>query len=479
MNIFKNYFNGSLVFLALGWISHLSGDAQTATLSPVVAADGHLPFHIQLELETFTLPNGIHSGVEGVYDGKWLLLAGRTNGMHSFDPTNNFPAQKQNDTVYVVDPIGGKVFSRSLKDKSSGLTQQQIDLLSVTAPQGYQSNATLYMTGGYGINSSTGLFSTKDTLTAINIPGLMHWVVHPFKGETAAQYIRQISNPIFKVTGGYMAQIGKGPTLLVFGQDFEGEYTDDSDGKYTKEIRRFNIIDDGENLAVEVKESLPKAKDPNYRRRDLTVVPIVQRKEGRLVGELVAFSGVFTPSVGVWTVPVEINANGVPFMANPSLEKTFKQGMNNYICAAISLYSEKSDDMFTVLCGGITYGFFQDGMFQTSDQIPFTNQITTIRLNKNGNYKQFLMKEGFPEILSTKTNFGNQLLFGSGAVFLPASEMPLYKNEVISFDALGKDPVLIGYIFGGIQSTVPNTSTKADSGASPYIFRVILVPHKD
>gem|GEM_PF-4808643 len=35
-------------------------------------------------------------------------------------------------------------------------------------------------------------------------------------------------------------------------------------------------------------------------------------------------------------------------------------------------------------------------------------------------------------------------------------------------------PVLLGYISGGIQSTVANTSSIRDSAQSPYIFSVFL-----
>ena len=34
----------------------------------------------------------------------------------------------------------------------------------------------------------------------------------------------------------------------------------------------------------------------------------------------------------------------------------------------------------------------------------------------------------------------------------------------------------IGYIFGGIVSSVPNTSSRFDSTASPEIFSVIITP---
>lgn len=447
---------------------------QTATVSPIYPGD-ELPFKITIGDPSFVLPSGIQSYVFGVYKGKWLLLTGRINGLHGFDSgDDNFPPNQQNTNVYVIDPQKKKVYVKSLTDPSSGLSQQQVDLLSVTSAQGYQSKNTLYVTGGYGVDQATGLFSTKDALSAINIPGLIHWVTRPSKGETAAQHIRQIFNPIFQVTGGYMTKIGKNPTLLVFGQNFQGFYHSESNGIYTEQVRRFEILDDGYFLGVKIKKSSPTIPDPNYRRRDLNVVPIVKSAWRGVSEGLVAFSGVFTEAGGIWTVPVTISAKGVPFMEDPTLAQTFKQGMNNYASPTIGLYSKNSKNMYVVILGGISFGFFNNGTFQTDPEIPFINQVTTIRINNKGHFKQFLMDAEYPTIISTSSNAGNPLLFGAGAEFIPSDEIKSYRNGVLKLDNLGRKPIVIGYIVGGIQSTLPNTNTMSDSAASPYVFPVIL-----
>src|SRR4029077_20211154 len=136
----------------------------------------------------FLLPNGLHSYNLGIYKGKWLLINGRTNGMHGFDENNNnFPPQTQNTTLYVFDPERRIVTSRSLKNRHSGLNQDEIDSLSVTSAQSYQSGETLYITGGYGFKNSINDFTTFDILTAVNIPGLIRWVTHPTKRDTVAK----------------------------------------------------------------------------------------------------------------------------------------------------------------------------------------------------------------------------------------------------------------------------------------------------
>ena len=50
------------------------------------------------------------------------------------------------------------------------------------------------------------------------------------------------------------------------------------------------------------------------------------------------------------------------------------------------------------------------------------------------------------------------------------------KMACLKYDTLGTNAVVVGYIVGGIQSTLPNTNVESDSAASPYIFTVTLVP---
>lgn len=452
---------------------------QTPDVSPIYSGD-ELPFRLEIEQADFQLPVGIHSGVIASYQGKWLLLGGRTNGLHGFnDDNNNFPPQKQNTWVFVVDPKKKSIKKRSLHSVYSGLTRSQIDMLSVTSPQFYQEGETLYITGGYGVDSKTGQFSTKDVLTAINIPGLMRWVINPGQHclckEPAAKSIRQIRHPIFQVTGGYMSRMQDHSTLLVFGQNFEGVYTDGSNGAYTQQVRRFRIIDDGKKLAVQVEDPKPDQPDPNYRRRDLNVVPAIECRDGRSKPYLIALSGVFTLDGGAWTVPVTITASGRPSMQDPSHPSTFKQGMNNYACATVGLFSKERRDYYCLLLGGISYGYFNGASFETDPEMPFINQVTAICRNECGQFSQYLLEGQYPEIISNGYNPGNPLLFGAGAQFVAADDLAQYSNGVLKLDAI-KKPLVIGYVVGGIQSTLPNTNTMQDSGASPYIFKVVLTP---
>lgn len=444
---------------------------QTDDLSPVIT-DASVPFKVSIELTNFQVPGGIHSAATAQDGYNYLFITGRTNGLHGFANSGDFPPSQQNSRAFVINTCTQTVYSRSLHDPLAGLTQPQIDTLSVVSPQSYQAGNTLYITGGYGVNTSDGSFSTKDKLTAINVSGLIHWVTNNNCRSRASDYIRQISNPVFQVTGGNMFQYGQCPTLLIFGQNFIGNYTTSSNGIYTQQVRRFDIIDDGIRLDVRVRK--PTVSNPDYRRRDLNIIPIIKTNSGKKIPAYVALSGVFTLANGIWTVPVEITSNGIPSMANPDLESTFKQAMNNYASAHIELLSG-TGDMYSVLLGGITFGFFQNGQFQTSTDFPFTNQVTAIKRTPNGEYQQFLLPVEYPTILSTQSNPGNTLLFGAGAKFIIEPNLPMFSNGVLNLAEI-RTPTVIGHIVGGIQSTLANTNVISDSAASPHIFKVTLTP---
>lgn len=461
-----------LVTLGMGITSVNATNNQTDDLSPVLPGAG-LPFRVVIEQANFTLPVGLHSGVVGTYKGLWVFIAGRLNGLHGFG-SDPFPGLFQNTSIYVVNPSTGASFSRSLSDPSSGLSQQQIDTLSVTSPQGYQSANTLYITGGYGINTAKGTFGTKPVLTAINLPGIVQWVTEPENARhSVIQNIRQIYDPIFQITGGVMAQSGN-VTQLMFGQNFTGVYHDNISGNYSEQVRRFQLREVGGQLTARIYPSKPSTPNPNYRRRDLNILPTLLNNQGHLQDGFVAYAGVFTPDTGVWTVPVVIDQAGNSVMADPNLPGTFKQAMNQYVCATASLYSRKYASMYNLFFGGISYGFYSNGVLQTDSEIPFINQVTTISMDKNGRFNQYLMGSQYPVILSTNANPGNPLLFGAGAYFINNNILQ-YPNTVISLDNIRK-PTVIGYIAGGIQSTLANTNTMADSTASHYVFKVTLVP---
>jgi len=446
---------------------------QTSTLTPV-QLNNSLPYRIEVRpysMGAADVPT-LHSYSVGENNGKWLFLAGRTNGLHGFNgalPDANFPAASQNRDVWVLDIANQQSWHRSLDDPTSGLSAATIASLSSTNTQSYQKGQSLFVSGGYGLDENSN-FVTFDTLTSIDLPKLTDWVVNG--AGTAAAAIRQIHDSTVKVTGGAMYEMG-GRTHLVFGQDYEGPYIPSVNGAYTNQVRSFDIVDDGVNLSIA--NATSSAPDSSYRRRDLNVFPVLRPAGANPQSGLVVLSGVFTTTNGAWTVPVEIDSNGSPTMDDPAAANTFKQGMNNYHSAKLGLYSPSLGEMHEILFGGISLQYRDEtsGLVVPDNNLPFINDITSVVIDAAGNYTQYHMGY-FPELTDL---LGNRIRFGANAEFLPSGGISKFANGVIDLDQF-TIATRLGHIFGGLVANAPHTrqSVSTLSAASNQVFEVWLIP---
>ena len=317
------------VTLGLGSAT-VRADNQTPTVSTVSTNSNALPYKVKLRKAkntAKTLPN-LQSFAAGEFNGLWVIIGGRTNGLHKFSNSGlkNFPPKKQNDRIWVIDPTTGDRWSRKLSDSS--LSQDQIDALSSTAMESMQLGDTLYVIGGYGWQTSIDNFVTFDSLTAFDLAKIVLWVRSPKalpEGQRdLAKLIRQTSDDVLKVTGGQATKLGK-RTILAFGQLFDGGYGDpDFDQVYTKQIRSFKLKDTGSKVSISGIRRDPTAPNPtDYRRRDYTLIPFLDINDGKMVPKASALAGVFTETTGMFTVPVEIDKGGHPSMADPNDAATY------------------------------------------------------------------------------------------------------------------------------------------------------------
>jgi hypothetical protein len=456
-------------------------DNQTPTVSPVLTDTSSLPYTVQLRERNMplTLPT-LQSFAAGQYGGLWVLIGGRTNGLHSFtnNPLVNFPPRKQNNRIWVIDPASGQRWSRRLDDSS--LTADQVDMLSSTATQGLQIGNTLYVVGGYGYSRSAGDFMTYSTMTAFDLDKIVNWVRKlsdaPGGNADLAALIRQTSDDVLKVTGGQMTMLGN-RAILAFGQLFDGGYGSPTFTQvYTTQVRSFRILDNGRRLAIDNIRQVPQAPNPtDYRRRDYTLIPILNDVGGRKVPMATALAGVFTLTDGMFTVPVEIGGNGRPTMADPSARSTFKQAMSGYDTAFLPIYDSARGDSHAVLFGGISFVYYRrsTGTFVEDTNFPFINDITAIVRKPNGRYRQFLLGQ----IPRVETTDGKRLRFGAEAAVFLAPSIPVTKNGMIDLRKLkakyGARRVLVGWFFGGIAAEAANFGATV---ASNVVFEVFLTP---
>lgn len=406
-------------------------------------------------------------------NGKWLFLSGRTVGLHTFrrptpaDPHNNFAPADLNDRAWVIDPSTGEVWSSRLPDAVR-------PWLTMTNGQSEQTGDTLVITGGYGLWPNAPATTpprdnmrTLDTITIVQVSGAIDAVIN---GRDITPFITQVHDGRARVTGGELRRLGN-TYFLVFGQVFDGLYSPtDADNRtmftqtYTEQYATFQLAADGtiSNYktvrAPAAAGTVPAVDARPFHRRDLTVSPVILDDGSPGIA---AWGGVFVPGqINAYRKPVYIRSDGT--FTIDSYEQFFSQ----YNCAVVPLYSESTQTMHTTFFGGISlyYMFAPTGEVKRDDGLPFIRNITTLS-RKSGVSTECVSGEDLPG------------LYGAGAQFLPAPGVATTANGVLRLDTITRR-TLVGYIYGGIHSTQPQTNGRPDvvTSASSTAFPVYVTP---
>ena len=410
-----------------------------------------LPFTIELEQITFRNVPALHSVAWAHAEGKWLIVCGRTNGLHGFNPATGFPTNAANDKIWVVNPETQEVWAANLSTLANALA----DPLRSTNPQFYQAGEYLYIVGGYGRDSAQDRFVTFNTLTAIHIKNMMAAVMN---NQNLRPHLRQIQDERLRVTGGEMRKIGN-EAFLVFGHNFDGQYSRNQSPAftqtYTNEVRKFQIQDDGVNLSLTNYSAFADPTPEEFHRRDLNVAPLV-RPNGTFA--LAAYGGVFRRNIDLpFLHPIYIDGNGA------RVDSSYEQLMSHYTCANVGVYDAARQTMHTTFFGGISLHYFDEGSgtMREDDLVPFIDDVTTLTLEAQGRSDETIHDIRLPALL------------GSNAVFVLDEHVPAYENEVIRLNDIATR-TFIGYIWGGIKATIPNFTP---SSASDIVLKVYLTPN--
>ncbi len=442
----------------------------TPSPNPVVAAPSNLPYTIRVTqvvsdleyLQSFS--SAVNNVVGSPYYGWWLIIGGRSNGLHAFvqGSDRNFPPENQNQVLYVVNPNTFQVFSVPLT--STNIPASFLPSLYASNSQQTQDGDTFYLVGGY-VSEQTGPntylpYVTRDTLTAFSVDGMIRALVEG--GDVAAlSGIQQISDPGLKVTGGEL-ELLNGRAFLVVGQDFEGFYLSSFTQTYTDEIRSFNIsYTKGVPGSLAISDYQAENDQVNFRRRDYNLSPIIQPNGDPA---LQVNGGVFTP--GPRTEPTAgqgylnpINITGV----GGSTVGTYTQLFQQYSAPHFGLFSASTGAMYTTFLGGISLYSFDPttGAVTADPQLPFVNDITSLVQLANGTTYEAMSTTQLPG------------LYGAVARWLQNPSLPTFDNGVIKFDEL-TGPTTLGYMYGGILATVPN---RGPTGATNAVFKIELIPN--
>ncbi|NNC86418.1 MAG: T9SS C-terminal target domain-containing protein, partial [Bacteroidia bacterium] len=139
---------------------------------------------------------------------------------------------------------------------------------------------------------------------------------------------------------------------------------------------------------------------------------------------------------------------------------------NHYHCANIPLYDESKNEMHTIFFGGIAQYYDSLGSLIQDNNVPFVKTIARVTRTANGTMMEYKLPGEMPGLL------------GAGSEFIPIEGLPVYANEVIKYDSINTDTTMLGYIFGGINSSAQNIfwiNDGTQSNASDVMYKVHVI----
>lgn len=395
---------------------------------------------------------GLHSYAFAQYNGKWLIIGGRKDGVHARQPFNAFPDAQNNTDIYVVDIATQQSWSASVNSLPTGIKEQ----LQSTNMNFYQDGNTLFIIGGYAYSTTAADHKTFNNLTSVDVPNLINAII---AGTPITSYFKQISNNVFAITGGQLGKIGN-TFYLVGGHRFDGRYNPMNNPTFTQTysnaIRKFTIDNSGSNLSYANYEEIVDAV--HLHRRDYNLLPQVF-PDGEL-GYTIS-SGVFQIAVDLpFLYPVDIKAGGY------FPQTQFNQYLSNYHSGKACLYDATNNRMHNLFFGGISQYYYQNGTLLQDNTVPFVKTISRTTRFTDGSLLEYQLPVEMPN------------LKGAGAEFIPNENLPHYSNEVIQLSNITADEFVIGYLFGGIQSSSASAFTDNQTNltsADPTVYQVKLV----
>lgn len=411
---------------------------------------------INISLSAINIENldGRQSFAVGQANGKWLIIGGRTDGLHRRQPFASFDTNGQPNELLVIDPVSKQKWTANLSILPIAIQEA----LKATNIDFIQNNNQLYLIGGYGYSNTLGDHTTFNTLTAIAVSETIAAIV---SNNNYSNYIRQTSNSIFQNTGGQLEKINDS-YYLIGGQDFQGRYNPmgPTHGPgftqtYSNQIRKFNILDNGTLLGVNNISIITDSV--NLHRRDYNALPQILPN---LSQGITAYSGVFQQNVDLPYLNA-VTIDSLSYIVN----NNFNQYYNHYHCANIPLYSTSRNEMHALFFGGIAQYYDSLGILVQDNNVPFVKTIARVTRDVNGTLAEYKLPIEMPALL------------GAGAEFIYRDNLPVYTNGVIKMDELIADSTILGYIYGGINSSAKNIfwiNDGSQSASSANIYKVTL-----
>lgn len=388
----------------------------------------------------------------GEWQGEWLVLGGRTDGLHQRQPWAAFAASGQPNALWVLNPSTGGVWSAPL----DSVPLEVRDQFKSSNPQFEVFGDWLYITGGYGLSSATGTHTTHPRITRIHLAQGIAAVKNG--GMGLKNTLQTKVDARFAVSGGQMLA-WNGQMVLLGGHRFEGAYNPMGHATYTQTYHqkalRWVPLDSANSFAC---SNFHQTSDTvRLHRRDWNVLPVRTANVAYLMG----FSGVFQRGVDL---PY---TDGVAWDGDSTWTPVgLSQRLNQYHCATVGMYDSINQSYAALFFGGIAqYVPTPGGGLASDPNVPFVKTIGLIS-HDSGAWSERPLQTSLPAY------------FGATAEFIPAPNVPRDANGLIQLAKLPSDSAFLGYLFGGIESSAPNVffgNATSQSQATSGLFQVYWI----
>ena len=465
-----NYFTIAIFIFTMASCSQYKGNVSTKTFS-VSLEEVNDKYHFP-NVQSFALGQSSDSN-------QWLIVGGRTNGMHDFGGDNyeekSFPIRNFNDTIWVYDYAQDKRYHFPVdKIEAPGSL-----LFKATNLQSFQDGNYLYLTGGFGENDSIpneNLFEKYNTyadIGRINVDGLISAIVNNASNEEVNKTIIYGFDEAARATGGELYKLDD-HFYLAGGHVYKGMFSirknntiTPTSQEYLNSIHRFKLSENENKLMLsnytEISDGFSD-DSTQFRRRDLPVTPSVYfDTDGEWEEGIAMYAGVFSSpdnkiknieSNGAWKWPIYIYKNGT-YSIDPELE----QHTNFYSAPSFVAVDRNSKTTYTTIIGGIG----------SANEDVFTNRVSTIARTFNNDFSTYntLLQPPIP----SKYFYGAEAFM----VLNPENRLKDAKLDVFDITNLERNQEIeIGVFCGGIESFInsPGGYGKGKSQASNKIWKV-------
>lgn len=413
----------------------------------------------------------LQSFVFGQTSDAWLFIGGRTNGFHGFPggDSSAFPRKQANKWIYAYTLSTHTLDSMSVDSLPAALKDQY----SFTNIQHTQDGDSLYLCGGYGATYQTNnpqndtTYITDSTFSRVIVSQMVAAIKNKSKAQLQSSVVYAAPDNFVCATGGELFKIN-GRFYLTVGHRYQGAYNSNTPPPglqtYLDAVHSFTVNQSATAISlntssyVTLTDGLPDSTT-QFRRRDLVVAPGIQTNGNTGIS---IYGGVFTyQNTTPFTHPIYLNINGQT--ATYAVD-TSHQYSNNYSAANLAMYSASANSMYTTIFGGIVENAADTG------NASFTKKVMSVTHNLSANTTTYKTETALMTASDNK-------YYGAESVFIEAANAPMYDaaHGIVNFDILpANQPVVIGYIYGGIIAGEPDNNGQGNTSPSNKVFAVTI-----